>query len=88
MPAALGLRGTPEDLEEAHQAAMLRYKPLPLALTGAVLISAVQNPLSGLIRSTWQKLVGADLKIESIDAEAGTIRCGAGGFVPQVSPFL
>ena len=69
VPAALGLRGTPEDLEEAHQAAMLRYKPLPLALTGAVLISADQNPLSGLIRSTWQKLVGADLKIESIDAD-------------------
>ena len=56
-------------MEEAHQAAMLRYKPLPLALTGAVLISADQNPLSGLIRSTWQKLVGADLKIESIDAD-------------------
>ena len=73
VPAALGLRDAPQTLEDAHQAAMLRYKPAPLAVENAVLIAATQNPKAAGIEPAWRDLITGGLRVEQIEADHMTL---------------
>ena len=69
VPAALGLRDAPQTLEEAHQTAMLRYKPAPFAPANALLVTAAQNPKAAEIEPAWRALLGGGLQIERFEAD-------------------
>jgi thioesterase domain-containing protein len=59
----MGLRQASNNLNEAHRTALLRYRPQPLALPKALLVSATQNPTKATIQHEWQALVGNGLTI-------------------------
>ncbi|MGF1455467.1 MAG: alpha/beta fold hydrolase [Alphaproteobacteria bacterium] len=64
---------TPQDLDDLHRLAVLRYVPAPLPHNGTggsqvTLISARHNVKRDRIRPEWRRLIGPALTIREIDA--------------------
>ena len=68
VPAALGLRHAPENIDGAHRAAALAYKPEPISIPNTLVVSALKNPHAAALRKEWSgRLMGA-ARFEEIDA--------------------
>ena len=50
-------------LDEAHQAAFLRYQASPAALSNVLLVSAAGNPRRQENEAAWKALIGSGLTI-------------------------
>ncbi len=59
VPSALGLSAAPSDLDEAHFAALLKYRPKPMALQNVLFVSALENKQRNAIRHNWAKMIGS-----------------------------
>ena len=69
VPAAIGVREASANLDEAHRTASLRYRPQPLALPRALLVSASENPTKDVIQREWRRLLGEGLTIAEQPAD-------------------
>lgn len=61
--AALGLGPVPANLDEAHFIAGWRYRPTPIELPRALLISAQDDTVGWPVRDHWQRLLGQTLTV-------------------------
>ena len=53
----------PRQLDAAHARASFHYRPEPLRLARALLVSSTENSSQDRIRAQWRRLIGPDLEI-------------------------